>query len=389
MSMTELDFPPIDTAAAESAKTSASLVVPKAGAVDLSKIDLTDVALAMYGKWPADVAAVKANLSTLALDLSTPSKITEARSLRKRLILDPLAAARKVSAGIKSKMAQTSKAVGAELERIEAGYTEADKLILPKIEAAEAEQERERQEKARIERERIEKHQAVIARIRGYAEKADTEAGMTAERVATIIGHLEALPAPNKATFEEFAVPVADAICGTLERLRITHARLLRAEQAEAEAAELRAKLAEKTTTQPAPGGEQVDGCRAPESHSDGCSGPVTQDHTSLPASPSTDYTEGRASQQVLKAEPATADATDRDAPADASPRVGAMGAGQAADDAETLLREALGLTAYAYAPFTGKFPSHPKTTPEWWAGLREHLETLQPKLIKYLEGRA
>lgn len=44
--------------------------------------------------------------------------------------------------------------------------------------------------------------------------------------------------------------------------------------------------------------------------------------------------TEARDSQQVLKAEPATADATDRDAPAIASPRVGAMGAGQAADAA-------------------------------------------------------
>ncbi len=337
MSMTELDFPPIDTAAAESAKTSASLVVPKAGAVDLSKIDLTDVALAMYGKWPADVAAVKANLSTLALDLSTPSKITEARSLRKRLILDPLAAARKVSAGIKSKMAQTSKAVGAELERIEAGYNEADKLILPKIEAAEAEQERERQEKARIERERIEKHQAVIARIRGYAEKADTEAGMTAERVATIIGHLEALPAPNKATFEEFAVPVADAICGTLERLRITHARLLRAEQAEAEAAELRAKLEAQKSTEHTPQGANRD-ASAEQSHvAEGSASPTgrgADGPTAGGAAPVSHTREGQASQQVLKAEPATADATDRDAPAVESPRVGAMGAGQAADAA-------------------------------------------------------
>lgn len=41
---------------------------------------------------------------------------------------------------------------------------------------------------------------------------------------------------------------------------------------------------------------------------------------------------EGQASQQVLKADPATGDATDRETPADASPRVGAMGAGQPAD---------------------------------------------------------
>ena len=43
---------------------------------------------------------------------------------------------------------------------------------------------------------------------------------------------------------------------------------------------------------------------------------------------------EARDSQQVLKAEPVTADATDRDAPVNASPSVGSMGAGQAADAA-------------------------------------------------------
>lgn len=49
---------------------------------------------------------------------------------------------------------------------------------------------------------------------------------------------------------------------------------------------------------------------------------------------------EGRDSQQVLKAEAATPDATDRDAPADASPVGGPMGVGQpaAAGPAEALL---------------------------------------------------
>lgn len=46
--------------------------------------------------------------------------------------------------------------------------------------------------------------------------------------------------------------------------------------------------------------------------------------------------TEGQDSQQVLKAEPETADATDRDAPVNASPVGGPMGAGQpAADDSQ------------------------------------------------------
>lgn len=252
MSMTELALPPIDTAALDKAAHTAAeigeprqqpLVAAAPAVPDLTKIDLTDVALAMYGTWRKDVDATKANLSTLVLDLSTPTKIKEARSLRARLITDPLAAARKVSQGIKSKMAATSKAVGAELERIEAAYDEADKLILPKIEAREAELAREREEARQREQARTEKHRTNIEAIRIYVERASAP-GMTAERVARGIAQLEALPTPTKEAWEEFAVPAADAICWTLERMRIIHANLLRAEQAEAEAAELRAKLA-------------------------------------------------------------------------------------------------------------------------------------------------
>lgn len=258
MSTSDLAFPPlIDPAELDRAEKHAlaqqpavqqPLVTVAPAVPDLTKIDLTDVALAMYGAWRKDVDAAKSNLSTLVLDLSTPGKITEARSLRARLITTPLAAARKVSQGIKSKMAATSKAVGAELERIEAAYDEADKLILPKIEAREAELAREREEKARIERERVEKHQANIARIRAYAEKAE-QPDMTAERIAAGMAQLEAIPTPTSETWEEFAVEAANAICETLERMRITHARVLRAEQAEAEAAELRAKLAATENT--------------------------------------------------------------------------------------------------------------------------------------------
>ena len=239
-----IEFPPIMEPASLPAVTAqAAAATPDLTKIDLTKIDLTDVALAMYGAWRKDVDATKANLSTLVLDLSTPAKITEARSLRARLIAQPLASARKVAQGIKSKMAATSKAVGAELERIEAAYDEADKLILPKIEEREAELAREREEKQRIERERIEKHQTNIARIRAYAEKAE-QPDMTAERIAAGMTQLEAIPTPTSETWEEFAVPAADAICWALERMRITHARVQRAEQAEAEAAELRAKLA-------------------------------------------------------------------------------------------------------------------------------------------------
>lgn len=50
------------------------------------------------------------------------------------------------------------------------------------------------------------------------------------------------------------------------------------------------------------------------------------------PENPPPEFTEGQRPQQVLKAEPATADATDRGAAANTSPGVGPMGAGRPAD---------------------------------------------------------
>lgn len=82
--------------------------------------------------------------------------------------------------------------------------------------------------------------------------------------------------------------------------------------------------------------------------------------------------------------------------PAHESPGVGPMGPGQPADAGPaggtapdgtlTALVDALALTKYAAAPFFSKFPSHPKTTPEWWAGLREQIERLQPMLVEAIK---
>lgn len=240
-----LNFPEIED---PQAAPSAGTALVSAPALDLKKIDLTDVALAQYGDWRKEVAATRANLSTLVLDLSTPTKIKDARALRQRLIGDPLAAVRKVSAGIKSKMAQASKAVGAELEKIEAAYTEADALILPQIEAREAVLEAERAEKARIEAERVAKLQAGIATIRSYVQKA---AGLPSERIARGIAQLAAMTFPTE-QWAEFAVPAANAQCETLEALRRMHVAAVQAEADKAARERLEAEAAERAATEAA-----------------------------------------------------------------------------------------------------------------------------------------
>lgn len=228
------------------AAAAAPAVPAVAQAAPTKPADLTAIALSMYGDWRADVAGVKANLSTLALDLSTGAKCKEARSLRQRIVLDPLAAARKVAAGIKSKMADASKKVGAELEAIEAAYKEADALILPRIEAREAELEAERQAKAAAAAARAAGFRERIDKIRGYVAACE---GRTSEEIAGALLRVKSITIG--ADFEEFAdeahkalVETIDAIAVLRDRTAAREAEAARLEQQRREAAELEARLA-------------------------------------------------------------------------------------------------------------------------------------------------
>jgi len=326
-----LEFPEIATPRTEVATAAAA-------ALDLERLDLTQLALARFGNWRGDVATVTANLGSLALDLSTAAKCKEARSLRQRLIGTPVADARKVAAGIKSKMAATSKAVGLELDIIELAYEEADGLILPKIEAREQELEAERQEKARIEAERVRVLKERMATIGAYLIACQAP-GMTSARIEKGIELLK------QQTFgpewEEFQVPAANAQCETLEAMRQLHAQVLGREQeaARQEAirlenerqAELNRIEAKRIADEAAEIRRQAAELAAQRAESERLARLAEERRQQMAK-----VTEDPAPQQVLKAEPATADATDRGTPDNVSPRGGAMGAGQAAAAAPT-----------------------------------------------------
>ena len=55
--------------------------------------------------------------------------------------------------------------------------------------------------------------------------------------------------------------------------------------------------------------------------------------------------------------------------------------------DIDSLLTDCLELVHYVANPLGSKFPSHPKTTPAWWAGLRILVDDLQPRLLAALEA--
>ena len=101
-----------DTATIER-PTTAVAELAKAAGISLQDIDLEDIALARFTDSRAAVEAATKTLTGVVHDLSTPGKLADAKSLRNRLINIPLAEARKVSKGLKSKLTAVSAAVGA------------------------------------------------------------------------------------------------------------------------------------------------------------------------------------------------------------------------------------------------------------------------------------
>mgnify|MGYP000166745840 CR=1 FL=1 len=148
------------------------------------------------------------------------------------------------------------------------------------------------QAKLHAEQQRIAKLQAMVAEIRAAATGHDNASAADLYEARVAVAALDV----SEAVYAEFAALAQAAQASTLAALDKLHGAACDREIAAVEAA--RATEAEAARQA------------------------------------ATESTEGQDSQQVLKAEGASPDATDRDAPADTSPRVGAMGAGQAADEA-------------------------------------------------------
>lgn len=312
-----LEFPPIvDEALAVQEQTTAVAVVEPTPQQDLATMDLKTIALSGFYPHRRQAEEAKAALTGLALDLSNQARIDEAKSLRWRLIGQPMADVRKLTKAMKSTLASASKAIGAEEDRVLAEFGEADALITPQIQAREDELEAEREARAQAEADRKAKHEAGIERIQSFVRMA-REKRLSSAAITGGITVLDGMQfGEDWEEYRQLAINARDETRSALQRLRdeaiereaqeAENERLrqlaeeqaaelerLRAAEAARQAAEASAEQAKhepaaEITTPPASGGGQVDGCRAPESQPDGCSGPVSQDQTSLPASPVT-----------------------------------------------------------------------------------------------------
>jgi hypothetical protein len=351
-----LDFPVLDAPAATG------------GAV--AKIDLKALALSRFGDWKPEAEKVVAKYKGVIFDATTPKgykSLTEAIAE----VRAPRYAAQNVSKASKSELAAVSKAVGAE-EAAVAAFLDATEAELVAQKDAEDARRAEEAERARVaEAERVAGFNAKIAAIRECVTKAR---GLSAERIANGIAKVEAFTFSTE-EWAEFAVPAADAQCQTLEAMRALHAAAVHDEAVEAQRVEQaaeQARVAEEqrvererleTARQMIAKAEQeaaekiaaeraqfereraefMAAQEAAKPKMDALqAGPVgdgsqkPDDGAAIPAAEAGSNIEALDSQQVLKAEAATPDATDRDAPVTASPSVGSMGAGQPADAGAT-----------------------------------------------------
>lgn len=328
---------------------------------------LRDTALASFLPIEAHMRTLAARYRDVAYDVTTPKGMKDAKAARLVLREEGRFAVQRLVQRLKDEANDLKRTLDTRGDEVIALTKPVEDAIHSQIEAEEQRIKAERAERARIEVERVEALQAKLAALSSWIDRC-REPGMTSVRIAfgmKALGELQF----SEAEWQEFLPRAHQRRDEVLEVMRQIHESTLAAEiqaqeterlrkvaeQQAAELAELRRRDAERQadelaaqraeserlalaevnraaheqiTTPPGSAGGQVDGCRAPESQPDGCSGPVPQDQTSLPASPTS---EGPSHQQVLKAEGASPDATDRVAPANTSPVGGPMGAGQAA----------------------------------------------------------
>lgn len=348
--------------------------------VKAEKAEAARVAAERAQKQAEGVASIRAYLSRAqtAADMTAERvgkgiELLEGMTFSADEWLDPVAAAsaqcetlegmRVLQATLK---AREEAAAAAEAQRLENERVAAD------LAAAQARLQAEQQRIARL--------QAMVAEIRAAATGHDNAGAADLSEAINAVRALDVSEA-QYAEFTVLAIAARDSTLATLGALRMQAVARKEREDAERHAAEVAQRAA--------------------------------ADHAAAMATP--EFTAGQEGQQVLKAEGESPDATDRATPADAGPRVGAMGAGQAADTApaaevahgqEEAQEEAhqqdrgnpsagadrtggsvqpaapevthATFVALVMSAFDCKFPSHPKPSAAWWAEVRAAGQQLQ-----------
>lgn len=228
--METLDLPTIDASA---------VATTEGHAIDLTKIDLNDVALAQFGDWRKDLADAKKRVTNVEWNESTAKGLADIKDVRHKVTRKPQAEANKTADALVSKLTRVSKAVRAEQVLIVDAYKAVEAPLTEIIDKREAEIEAAAAEVLRVAELRRAGFETRVAAIRDNAAKAR---GISSERIAKGIALVEAIAVD--ASWEEFEQPAAVAKAETLAAMRTLFDAAKATEDAAAAAEAERVRLA-------------------------------------------------------------------------------------------------------------------------------------------------
>jgi hypothetical protein len=313
MNAQTLDFPPIVQEANQ----------------PLAKLTIKETVLAQFREAETALKGLAEKYRDVAFDVTTTKGMDAAKAARLELRESGRFMVQRAEAKLKVEVNDLKRVVADEAERLVAIVRPHEDAIHAQIEAEIDRKNAEKAIKAQGEAFRVALHVALIERIRVYVHQAQ---GLPSERIAKGLALVEAM------TFGEECqdhLPLYKAThAETLASLRTLLADAQAREEAEARRLENERIAAELAAQRKALEDQAAELKRQTEAAH---AARVAITHAAVFTFPEPEpvkTTEAQPPQQVLKAEPAMAEATDRGVVAIASPSVGSMGAGQASDEA-------------------------------------------------------
>lgn len=195
--------------------------------------------LAQFCAVETDLLALAERYRAVAYDVQTGKGLAAAKAARHELRERGRFLVQRAETKIKTEVNDLKKTVADEVERLVAIVRPVEDAIDAQIKAREdqiaaekAEAERKAAEAARLEAERRQRHEAGLATLAGYAQRAR---GKTAAQMATGIAVVEQIQVDPE-HWQEYAERAAATLSATLATLRDMHAAQAKAED---EAAEL------------------------------------------------------------------------------------------------------------------------------------------------------
>lgn len=414
MTTDTLELPPIDADMIDKMS-----LTP--GAIELIKpaepATLKQTALASFEPIEAHMRTLAARYKDVAYDVTTTKGMADAKAARMVLREEGRYAVQRLQDRLKKEANDLKRTLDAKGDELIALVKPAEDAIHAQIEAEEKRKEAEREAKAAKERERIAGLDAKLAALSVWADRCK-EPGMTAERIEKGIALLEdALIDP--AEWQEYA---ARAEARKAEVLGVMNDLYGQAVDREAEAARLEAqrmeneRIAAELAAQRAEIERQAAALRQQEQEIEAAR------QRADAAGRSADLGTGETPAPGQRETPPITQDADESAPAPAHvcatlPGYGSepqivsmyrMGRDAPGESLETSEAEAVhiktedlpalpppapapqsaihlcwDLLQVLKTPYAGRFPSHPKPGPEWWADVRSRIEALEPRLSK------